>query len=87
MSTAPKREEAATNGRADGAPVRSEVLREVNERIREVGRNGHGSLNSLEFICECGGGACVAMVELTTGEYDRIRLGTGLVLAASHAPA
>jgi hypothetical protein len=29
----------------------------------------------------------VAMVELTTGEYDRIRLGTGLVLAASHAPA
>ena len=29
----------------------------------------------------------MAMVELTTGEYDRIRLGTGLVLAASHAPA
>ena len=87
MATPPRREEAARNGRGDGAPVRSEVLREVNERVREVGRDGHGSLNSLEFICECGGGDCVAMVELTTGEYDHIRLGTGLVLAADHAPA
>ena len=87
MATLPKREDGARTGRGDGAPVRSEMLREVNERIREVGRNGHGSLSGLEFICECGGGHCMAMVELTTGEYDRIRLGTGLVLAASHAPA
>jgi len=81
------RHEPRRNARGDGAPVRSEVLREVNERVREVGRNGHGSLNSLEFICECGDGGCVAMVELTTGEYDHIRLGTGLVLAAGHVPA
>jgi len=87
MATPPNREEAARNGRGDGAPVRSEVLREVNERVREVGRDGHGSLNSLEFICECGDGGCVAMVELPIGEYDHIRLGTGLVLAVGHAPA
>jgi hypothetical protein len=73
------------NGRGDGAPVRGELLREVNERIREVGRNG--SVASLEFLCECGGGDCVAMVELTTREYDGIRLGTGHVLAEDHSRA
>jgi hypothetical protein len=56
----------------------------VNERIREVGRNGDGPVSDLEFVCECGGGDCVAMVELTAGEYDGIRLGSRLVLAAGH---
>jgi hypothetical protein len=74
-----------SNGRGEGAPVRSELLREVNERIREVGRNG--PVCSLEVLCECGGGDCVAMVELTTREYDGIRRGTGLVLAQGHSRA
>jgi hypothetical protein len=78
-------DEARGNGRGDGAPVRSELLREVNERIREVGRNG--SAASLEFVCECGGGDCVAMVELPPGEYDGIRSEARFVLAAGHARA
>jgi hypothetical protein len=77
--------QGARNGRGEGAPVRSELLREVNERIREVGRSG--SLGSLEFVCECGGGDCVATVELTAREYDDIRLGAGLVLAQGHSRA
>jgi hypothetical protein len=81
----PERQGNGTNARGNGAPVRSELLREVNDRIRDVGRNGTGSLSSLEFVCECGGGDCVAMVELSTGEYDGIRLGPGSVLASGHA--
>jgi len=44
-------------------------------------------LSGLEFVCECGGGDCVAMVELTTGEYDGIRKTTKLVLAPEHVTA
>jgi hypothetical protein len=79
-------QEAGRNGRGDGAPVRSELLREVNARIREVGREGTESVNGLEFVCECGDGDCVSMVELTTLEYDDIRLERGLVLATGHRP-
>jgi hypothetical protein len=73
---------ALKNARGDGRPVRSELLREVNDRIREVGRDG--DVSSLEFVCECGGGSCIAMVELTTGEYDGIRKTTNSVLAPDH---
>jgi hypothetical protein len=86
VATLPERQKTGTNARGNGAPVRTELLREVNDRIRDVGRNGSGSLTSLEFVCECGDGDCVAMVELSTGEYDGIRLGYGFVLAAGHAP-
>ena len=65
--------------------MRSELLREVNERIREVGRGG--SASSMEFVCECGCGECVAMVELTTRDYDDIRRETGLVVAEGHSLA
>ena len=85
MANPPERHEAGRDAPGEGVPVRSELLREVNERIREVGRDGHGA--ALEFVCECGGGECVSLVQLTFGEYDGIRLGTGLVLAADHAPA
>jgi hypothetical protein len=74
--------EVSKNARGDGWPVRSTLLREVNDRIREVGRDG--DVSSLEFVCECGGGSCIAMVELTTGEYDGIRKTTNPVLAPDH---
>jgi hypothetical protein len=83
MGNPPERRRSERNGDERG-PVRSELLREVNERIREVGRNGDGPVSGLEFVCECGGGDCVEMVELTTGEYDGIRLGSDLVLADGH---
>jgi hypothetical protein len=75
-------QEVSRNARGDGRPVRSALLREVNDRIREVGRDGDVSM--LEFVCECGGGSCIAMVELTTGEYDGIRKTTNPVLAPDH---
>lgn len=84
MANPPERQASERNGGERG-PLRSELLREVNERIREVGRNGDGPVSDLEFVCECGGGDCVAMVELTAGEYDGIRLGSDLVLADGHA--
>lgn len=75
------------NGRGNGSRIRNGLLREVNDRIREVGRDNDVSAQHLEFICECGAGDCVAMVELSAGEYDGIRSGTGVVLAGGHPQA
>ncbi|HUC35323.1 MAG TPA: hypothetical protein VMR48_06475 [Gaiellaceae bacterium] len=82
MTTPLESQRALGEGRGDGRPVRSELLREVNNRIREVGREG--DLPNLEFVCECGNGGCVDVVELSAGDYDRIRKTSGLVLAAGH---
>jgi hypothetical protein len=65
--------------------VRSELLREVNDRIRKVGEPSM-PVSGVEFVCECGGRRCEAMVKLTFDQYDGIRLGTGHVLAVGHAP-
>jgi len=72
------------NTRGQGEPLRSELLREVNERIREVGNDSGSPASGLEFVCECGGRSCEAMVELSRDEYDGIRHGAGLVLANGH---
>lgn len=82
MTTPHESHGASGNGRGDGQPVRSELLREVNDRIREVGREG--DFPSLEFVCECGNGGCIEVVELTAAEYDRIRAKSGVVFAADH---
>jgi hypothetical protein len=51
------------------------LLREVNERIREVGErlqvlpdNGE-----LEFRCECGRPECEEFVSMTASDYERVR--------------
>jgi hypothetical protein len=51
------------------------LLREVNDRIREVGEqlqvlpeNGE-----LEFRCECGRPECEELVSMTASEYERLR--------------
>ncbi len=73
------------NGRGGpGEPVRSELLREVNDRIREVGDSPRS--DGLEFVCECGGGECEEMVLLSLTQYDGIRVGAGDVLAVGHCP-
>ena len=87
MASPPRERETDRGGRGDGEPVRSELLREVNERIREVGREGDRLPDGLEFVCECGNGGCEAMVELSASAYDGIRRGEGLVLAAGHSGA
>jgi hypothetical protein len=65
-------------------PLRSELLREVNDRIREVGEPSQAPEEGLEFLCECGGPGCVEMVMLSASEYDGIRLATRSVLAVAH---
>jgi hypothetical protein len=50
--------------------ARNEVLlREVNERVREVVPPEGG----IDFICECGNEECTARVTLTVSEYEEIR--------------
>ena len=51
------------------------LLREVNERIEEVGKrlqvlpdNG-----ALDFRCECGRDACEAFVSMTASDYEHVR--------------
>ena len=51
------------------------LLREVNERIHEVGEHlqvlPDGEL--LDFRCECGSPACESAVSMTAAEYEDVR--------------
>jgi hypothetical protein len=53
--------------------VRNEVsAREINERIEEAhGSSPNDSL--IRIVCECGYRKCVEFIEVTMGEYQRIR--------------
>jgi hypothetical protein len=51
--------------------VKNEALfREVNERIDEVTAD---RLPRFEIVCECGENECRQMLEVTSGEYSRVR--------------
>jgi len=53
---------------------KNEVLfRQVNERLREVAENFSLVAERAEFICECGKSDCMEPVELTLGDYERVR--------------
>jgi hypothetical protein len=57
--------------------ARNEALfRNVNERVRELSGTfaGTPSPEPVTFVCECGRADCAASVELTIGEYERVRL-------------
>jgi hypothetical protein len=47
------------------------LFREVNERIVEL-TEGWGAA-TLDLMCECGEKECMKRVEVTLGEYERIR--------------
>jgi hypothetical protein len=51
------------------------LLREVNERIREVGERLQvlPSDELLEFRCECGRPECDEAVSMTPAEYEHVR--------------
>lgn len=60
------------------------LLREVNDRIREIaGREQNDSL--WEFVCECGRPGC-ATVMLTLAEYDEARGGPGVFVSLAGLP-
>lgn len=62
----PRKERAAKN---------EALLREVNERIEEVGKRLQvlSDDDSLDFRCECGRPECQAFVSMTAGEYEHVR--------------
>lgn len=51
------------------------LLREVNERIEEVGKRLQvlPDDESLDFRCECGHDECEAFVSMSVGEYEHVR--------------
>ena len=51
------------------------LLREVNERIREVGERFQVLPDDelLDFRCECGRPECDSPVAMTTAEYEQVR--------------
>jgi len=63
----------------------SEALyRRVNERIFEL---SHATTLARDlFVCECGNPGCSCRLELTRGEYERVRAVPGrFVVAIGHA--
>ena len=50
------------------------LLRELNERIAEVGAGfGFERGGRMRFVCECGSDECVQAIELTLAEYEAVR--------------
>ncbi|MFL5920708.1 MAG: hypothetical protein ACJ743_13580 [Gaiellaceae bacterium] len=51
------------------------LLREVNERIEEVGKHLQvlPDHQALEFRCECGRPDCEAFVSMSVAEYEHVR--------------
>ena len=53
--------------------VRNEALfREVNERIKEIGRS-LGVEDEAEFVCECGDDGCTTAIIVRMSEYEDVR--------------
>jgi hypothetical protein len=63
----------------------SSLLREVNERIREISLRWIQVPEPVEFVCECGDEDCVEVVALSISAYDAIRAEPGrFVVLANH---
>lgn len=56
----------------DRAARNESIAREVNEAI-EHGRGPADVQAPLAFRCECGRLGCNTLIEVTTGEYERVR--------------
>jgi len=62
---------------------RQRLLREVNDRVADVGREEH--LDNLDFLCECGREDCFASLTMSLAEYTRTAE-AGFILAEGHDP-
>jgi hypothetical protein len=49
------------------------LLREVNERVRDLVAPSLAGREQGEFLCECGDEACLETVRLAVEEYDAVR--------------
>jgi hypothetical protein len=61
-----------------------ELLREVNDRIREIGDGFDYPGDGLEFICECGADDCSEKVSMAPDEYDRLPKARRPLIAPGH---
>jgi len=65
----------------------TDLLAEVNERVRELAdQRPHGS-DAWDFQCECGEPECQDVVSLTLPEYELIRRSGTPILAEGHVPS
>jgi hypothetical protein len=61
------------------------LLREVNERIREISISFGLASGSFELICECARGECFQRIDVPAWMYEQARREPGrCVVAASH---
>lgn len=60
------------------------LFREVNERIEQVAE-GFGFVGDGSFICECGNAQCTQAIEVSHGEYERVRAhASRFIIALDH---
>jgi hypothetical protein len=53
---------------------RNELLfRQVNERLRELGEGFSVVAERADFVCECADERCMEPIQLTLGDYERVR--------------
>jgi hypothetical protein len=63
------------NPREERTARNEALLREVNERIEEVGKHLQvlPDDETLEFRCECGRPKCEDFISMAVGEYEHVR--------------
>jgi hypothetical protein len=63
------------DGRQERSARNEALLREVNERIHEVGERLQvlPQDDRLDFRCECGRPSCEGYVSMTAPDYERVR--------------
>src|SRR4051795_9661797 len=63
------------DSRDERAAKNEGLLREVNDRIEEVGHSLHvlPQDQRLDFRCECGQAKCDSLVSLSVAEYKHVR--------------
>ena len=79
-------EELGGAGTDDISVVHQTLRREVNERIRELGRHGNREEpQTLEVVCECAYVACTGQLLMNASDYEAVRrFPTRFVVKAGH---
>jgi hypothetical protein len=49
------------------------LLRQVNERLRELGESFSVVAEQADFVCECADARCAEQIQLTLDVYERVR--------------
>jgi hypothetical protein len=49
------------------------LLRQVNERLRDLGESFSVVAEQADFVCECADARCAEQIQLTLDAYERVR--------------